>query len=30
MSNSDQLAPDSIQDMLLDDEQQPPPAEGVG
>jgi hypothetical protein len=30
MFGSDQLAPDSPQDMLSDDDQQPPPTEGVG
>jgi hypothetical protein len=30
MLGPDQLAPDSPQDMLSDDDQQPPPAEGVG
>jgi hypothetical protein len=30
MLGTDQLAPDSPQDMLSDDDQQPPPAGGVG
>jgi hypothetical protein len=30
MFGPDQLAPDSPQDMLSDDDQQPPPGEGVG
>jgi hypothetical protein len=30
MLGPDQLAPDSLQDMLSDDDQQPPPREGVG
>jgi hypothetical protein len=30
MLGLDQLAPDSPQNMLLDDDQQPPPGEGVG
>jgi hypothetical protein len=30
MLGPDQLAPDSPQDMLSDDDQQPPPGEGVG
>jgi hypothetical protein len=30
MLGPDQLAPDSPQDMVSDDDQQPPPAEGVG
>jgi len=30
MLGTDQLAPDSPQDMLSDDDQQPPPTGGVG